>query len=295
MVNYRINRNAVESLIKAGCFEGFGKRLDLIRNYESMLDSALSTKRANVTGQISLTDMVREHEPVRLSEYDESMIEPPTKIELEMEREVLGLYISGHPLREFISAIKSITKYEIFDMKEQIISSGDIPKDLDREIPLVGMVKNLKVKRTKAGKSMAIFEIEDISGSVECVVFPSLYEMSETHLKNDNIITVCGKVELDGEDKIKFTATKIFEFNQNIPVMRLYLRIAQEQRSKMYEIKSILKANPGNTSVYLYYPETNKTMVAPNEYNVSENSVMIDELKMLLGEENVRIVKNREN
>ena len=172
---------------------------------------------------------------------------------------------------------------------------GDIPDDLNREIILVGIVKNLSVKRTKAGKSMAVFEIEDISGSCECVVFPSVYAACEIYLKSDNIVTVCGKIELDGDEKVKFTASRVFEFDKNVSDMRLYLRISEANKSKIYQIKSILKSNCGNTPVYLYYPETNKTMIAPNEYRVRENAVMINELKLLLGEDNIKMVKNRES
>ena len=95
MIKRRINRGAVESLIKAGCFEGFDKRINLIRTYESSMNSFISISRSNVEGQLSFTDMtLKEPDGETVLEYDESKIEPPTKVDLEMEHEVLGLYIS---------------------------------------------------------------------------------------------------------------------------------------------------------------------------------------------------------
>ena len=294
MVDYRINRTAVESLIKAGCFEGFGKRLDLIRSYEMSMNAIISRKKSNVDGQLCFITLLNEDkETARKSQYDESMIEPPTKIELEMEREVLGLYISGHPLREFLSLIKATTKYEVFDLKEQILSAGDIPQELSGEITLVGIIKDLSVKRTKAGKTMAVFSFEDISGSCECVIFPSAYAACEMLMKNDNIVEIRGKAELEGDEKFKFTVNKVFDFEKTPSDKRLYLRISESNKSKIPQIKGILRANHGNTPVYFYYPETNQTFAAPNEYRVSSSPLMFNELKVLIGEENVKTVKNR--
>lgn len=294
MVEYKINRIAVESLIKSGCFEGFGKRLDMIRNYDFSFDSIVSRKKSNIEGQISLTQMFRESDNEKHSEYNEAVIEPPTKIELEMEREVLGLYISGHPLREFIALIKEITDYELFDIKDRILSSGEIPKDLEKEITLVGMIKDLSLKRTRTGKGMAIFNFEDISSaSCECVIFPLAYSVCETLLKNDNIVEIRGKAELEGEDKFKFIVNKMFEFEKTPPLYKLYLRIEEKNRDKTEKIKSILRMNHGNTPVYFYYPETKKTLAAPNEYKVAQSSFLLKELGALIGEENVKSIENK--
>lgn len=291
MVTHRINRLAVEALIKAGCFEGFGHRLDMLRSYESDFDAIVTSRRTNAQGQISLTQMFRENDIKKRSEYNESMIEPPTKTELEMEREVLGLYISGHPLREFIALIKEITPYEIFDVKERFLSRGEATVEKSGELTFVGIIKDLSLKRTKTGRGMAVFNIEDISGMCECVAFPKVYEQCEIFLKNDNIVEIRGRAELDGDDKFKFIVSCVYEFEKTPPSYKLYLRIEEKNRDKISRIKSILKMNHGNTPVYFYYPETNKTFIAPNEYRVAESRLLISELSGILGEENVKTVE----
>lgn len=291
MVKHKINKGAIESLIKAGCFEGFGKRLNMLHNYDTSLNSISSRIRNNSEGQLSFTDMIKASEPVKKSLYDESMIEAPTKAELEMEREVLGLYLSGHPLKEYLSLIKQTTKHEILSVKEQLFSSEIIPSELKNEITFVGVINNLAIKRTKAGKDMALFTLEDISSTCECVVFPAVYTMCEPFIAEGEIVVVQGRIDIENEDSLKFSVTKISEFSKTPPKSKLYLRISNGNRQKLTKIKTLLKAHHGNIPVFIYYPEENKTLSVPNEYKINENDLLINELKILLSEENVKMVE----
>lgn len=292
MIKRRINRGAVESLIKAGCFEGFDKRINLIRTYESSMNSFISISRSNVEGQLSFTDMtLKEPDGETVLEYDESKIEPPTKVDLEMEHEVLGLYISGHPLREFIKLIKEITKYEIFSVKEQIYSLGMIPNELSGEITFVGVVKNISQKRTKQGKAMALFTLEDISASCECILFPDSYIKNEVFLQEDNIVEARGKIELESDERIKFIVTSLNDFSKREPEYRLYIKLNEEDKPKLPQILKCLKFHSGKTPVYFYYPDEKKTLLAPEEYRTAKSDFLVSELCGILPEENIKYIK----
>lgn len=293
MVRYRINRNAVDSLIKAGCFDNFGKRKEFLRVYEIELSKFSEAARNNVEGQMELFSLSfgedNSHpyrEPYRYYEEDEIEI---TNEDLEMEREVLGIYLSGHPLKEFMEKIHAITKNEIYDIKEKVEAINDIPDEYSGEETFVCIIKRVSNKKTKTGKNMAFVTLEDISGEIEGVVFPKVFDDYSMCISKDNIVVVQGKLSYEN-DKLSLIVNKIDNFNTKKVYTKLYLKISEDHEAYYDEIIKNLEFFHGETPVYLYYPHLKKTLLAPQKYWINENKILINQLNEILGEENVKFV-----
>ncbi len=297
MVKHHINKNAVASLIKAGCFDEFEQRTELLKIHEIELSKHTTELRNNVTGQIGFFGIFEASEH-KLSESSKDSYETKkgydknqklSAEELEMEREVLGLYISGHPLDEFINKIHAITNNEVYSIKEQIYSFGDVPKEYKGESVLVGLVKKPRQKMTKNGNEMLFFTLEDISGTVDCIVFPNVMEKYGMFLGKDNIVILKGYFSYEN-NRVSFNVNTVEHFNTKKSYLKMYLKIDKDKEMCYNDIIKKLQFFSGDTPVYLYYPHKKKTFLAPQKYWVSENKILITELEKILGEENVKVV-----
>jgi DNA polymerase-3 subunit alpha len=207
-----------------------------------------------------------------------------------LEKEVLGLYVSGHPLKQFISKIKAMKTDFILDIKEKIISGENIDAICSKNTALVGVIEELSHKRTKKGQDMAFLTLGDLTGSIECLVFPTLLSKCTNDLSKDNIIIVDGKILGDENETIKFIANGIRSFPTNITNLKLYLKVDDKAKFDMEVLRKTLKFFRGETPVYVYFSEEKRTTIADKEMWVSENGLLIDKLKKLLGDENVKLI-----
>ncbi len=297
MAEHRINKNAVASLIKAGCFDNFGKRTDFLKIHEIELSKHTNDIRNNAAGQLGFFNLIDPNLYDSTNDYyntynyynSNKKTEKLSAEELEMEKEVLGLYISGHPLDEFLDTIKSITKNEVYSIKEQIFSLEDIPDEYSGEQILVGIIKKSRQKITKTGKEMLFFTLEDISGSVDCVAFPDITASHGPFLTNDNIVVLKGRFSFDN-NRVSYTVDSVDNFNTKKAYVKIYLKIDKEKEKCYNDIIAKLEFFSGNTPVYFYYPHKKKTFITPHKYWVSANKILLDELEKILGEENVKIV-----
>lgn len=293
MLKHRINRNAVDSLIKSGCFDNFGRRKEFLKVYEIEMTKFAEASRNNVEGQMELFALALEEDdshPYRekYRYYEDGVIEI-TSEDLEMEREVLGIYLSGHPLREFTEKIRAITKNEIYDIKEKVKNLSDIPEEHSGTETFVCIIKKVSEKKTKNGKNMAFLTLEDISGEIEGVVFPKTYDDYSMFISKDNIVIVKGKLSYEN-DRLNLIVNEIDNFSTKKVYAKLYLKISEEKEKYYGEIVKNLEFFHGETPVYLYYPHLKKTLLAPQKYWVSENKILHNQLCEILGEENVKTV-----
>jgi DNA polymerase-3 subunit alpha len=286
--NKQLNKKTLESLIKAGCFDEFGSRAEFLKIFEYILDKQSQEKKYNITGQIelfkiSLNENISQYKDSSLKKYYE-----PTSDDLILEKEVLGLYVSGHPLKQFVSKINSMKTDFILDIKEKIISGEAI--DVTKNITLVGVIEEIKHKRTKKGQDMAFLTLGDLTGSIECLVFPTLLLKCTNDLSKDNIIILEGKISLEENESIKLIANNIRSFSTDISNVKLYLKIENKLRFDMDVLKKTLKFFKGETPVYVYFSEDKRTTIADKSMWVSENALLLDKLKKMLGEDNVKLI-----
>ena len=203
-----------------------------------------------------------------------------------MEKETLGLYISGHPLEEYMEDIPKITNATTLDFK---VSEEEMfqPKLQDnQEVVIAGVIATKKIKFTKNNNMMAFVTIEDLYGTVEVIVFPTVYEKYSSIIKEDNPVVVRGKVSLKEEEEPKILCDEIKPLSQAI-VKKLYLNL--QDSTKIEIVKQILRKNPGNMPVVLKL-NSKKLLAANRDLWVNGSKELIKELHAVLGEENVKVV-----
>ncbi|HBG4020151.1 TPA: DNA polymerase III subunit alpha [Clostridioides difficile] len=277
------NKRVIESLIKCGAFDNISEnRASLMAGYESLLESVSMDRKKNVQGQISLFDAFGDSEedsdfqqiyslPKR-QEYEE-------RERLNLEKEVLGMYVSGHPLSQFEKELQEKTSMDngkLNSLKEEEESYLQMN---ETDVIMGGMIVTKTIKTTKRNEIMAFIELEDLYGAIEIIVFPQLLQKYNVILNEDNIIYVKGTLSIKEGENAKLIAREIKDINDdtdfadrnyNSGRTRNVENIKSESGKKLYlkidsmsdtdttnSIVEIAKQYPGNDSIYLYPMDEN--------------------------------------
>lgn len=287
-----INKRAIESLIKCGATESLGaNRAQALAVFEKIIDSVHEDKKRNIEGQCSLFESmsgeIEEDNLPKISEF-------PQKNLLTMEKEMLGIYISGHPLAPYESELKKIstvTTAELFQIEEDI--NGELVntelQDGEKVI-LGGIINNKKNKITKNNNMMAFITLEDLYGAIEVIVFPKIYDRYLKYLDEDNIVVVEGRISLNEEDEPKIICESIVPLNK-YKKEKLYIKLEKDDGLKTFEyLKNIFVKYSGDMPVYVYLEYEKKVIMADRNYWVDgANEKLIKELNGILGENCVKI------
>ena len=291
MTGRELNKRAVENFIKAGaldCFEGNRKQLMLV--YSQVMDSVSKEKKTSMAGQMSLFDLVSEEDK---KDFD---IQLPNVAEFEkeellfMEKEVLGVYISGHPLEEYQEKWqKNITKVTSdFYVDEET----NLPHVMDGESVMVGgMITERTIKYTKNNKTMAFLTLEDLVGTVEIIVFPRDYERYNHLMQTDQKIFVKGRVSVEEEKNGKLICEKIYSFDEAKRELWLQFETMEEYEQKMKEIEPVLKDSDGSDQVVIYISTLKAMKRLGQNQTVLADSSLVCVLKRILSEKNVKVVE----
>lgn len=290
MADKDVNKKAIENFIKAGAFDSLpGTRKQFMSAYVQIMDHIVHDKKNNMAGQMSLFDIVsddqKEEYDIRLpdvGEYSKEMM-------LAFEKEVLGIYISGHPLEEqeelWRKGITNTTSDFMLDEE----TGQALVKDNATAV-IGGIISDKKIKYTKNDKIMAFLQIEDLLGSVEVIVFSKDYEKYSDKLLEDNKIFVRGRVSLEEDRDGKLICEKITAF-QDIP-KKLWIKFPamSDYENGIEELLQILSGSDGNDSVILYIEEQKVIKKLPPNRNVDANEALNEILSRKYGKENVKIV-----
>ena len=290
MADKEVNKKAIENFIKAGAFDSLpGTRKQFMSAYVQIMDQIAHDKKNNMAGQLSLFDIVSEDQKqeyeVKLpdvGEYSKDMI-------LAFEKEVLGIYISGHPLQEqedlWRKGITNTTADFMLDAE-----SGEAAVRDNATAVIGGIIADKKIKYTKNDKVMAFLQIEDLVGSVEVIVFPRDYERNSEKLLEDNKVFVKGRVSLEEERDGKLICERITAFDEvprklwiKFPTMKAY----EEQ---IGELMQTIASSDGNDSVILYVEEGKAMKKLPPNRNVNADEALSGRLCEKFGKENIKIV-----
>lgn len=280
MVDRDSNKRAIESLIKAGAFDEFSDRLSLLKTYEETIDFYLNNKRSNVPGQLNLFENFEEEERKTVKKTQPSDNNSP--VCLKMEKEVLGVYLSSHPLKKREDILKKVVtdySYILNDTENTNLKDG-------KAVIMVGIIENKNIRATKKGDQMATFRLEDMYGSMEMIVFPKAFLKYSTFISNDAVVLAKGTLILN-EDERKVNVTEISLFNEESVSEKLYIRI--KDNSVIDKMKVILKEYSGSTPVYVYFEKEKKNTLAEKSMWVTLSKTLKKELTDLLGEDNVVI------
>ena len=220
-----VNKKCIESLIKAGAFDEFEQtRSTLMASFEDIVDAISDSSRKNIQGQVSMFDLGGLGGNQNPSEEDEKQLEKlkysyttlkeyTDKELLSMEKEMLGLYISGHPLeqlKEIIEKNSNISTLKIKEGLDELEQTGKFPYKDGQTVKFIGIINSIKKKYTKNNKIMAFLNVEDLYGNIEVIVFENCYQMSANSLIEDNIVLIEGRLSIKEEEQnITILASKI--------------------------------------------------------------------------------------
>lgn len=284
-----MNKRAVESLIKCGALDGLGdNRTQYLAVFEKTIDGIHADRKRNLEGQYSLFDDLSNN--IKTDNLPD-LKEFPQKTLLAMEKEMLGIYISGHPLEPYDRELKRVSNISTVELIEDLNNStGTLgPRDGDR-VTIGGIIVEKKNKITKNNNMMAFITLEDLYGSIECIVFPQTYDRFNEYLFEDGFVVIEGRLSMSEVDEPKIICEKIRELKQ-YKMDKIYLKISKDKNIDVFEqIKPILKEHTGDIPVYVYMESDNKMIVADKSLWISgENEELIRALENLLGKDSVKL------
>ena len=285
-----VNKRMVEGLIKAGCFDGMRiSRLWLMQHYEEAMNQAASEKKRIESGQLSLFDMLGEDNKSAAVEPEipKDLEEYPLNELLLMEKESMGIYLSGHPLMEYESVIRLLNT----DCRRLAEADGHTGLMDNDRVTVAGLLQGVRTRQVKSGTgTMAYGVIEDMTGQVEFAAFPTVYTKYRELFSDDFPVKVSGRLSMR-EDKSNTLMIDEIEKLEKAERFRLYLRFNDNNRSKLERIMAVLRRYPGEYETVFYFVSTGKQQLAPRELCVNGSQSLIEILENLLGHENVRLVK----
>lgn len=295
-----INKKCVESLIKSGATDSLGAyRSQLLSVCEDIIDSIQQNKRNSCDGQMSLFELRPEEKMGNRSVTLPDIREYPAKTLLSMEKEMLGLYISGHPLDEYKNEYNSIVTLKSSDLAsavpvsddEFIENSGSTVED-GTKVVVAGIISSRKTKITKNNSVMAFITLEDLYGSFEVIVFPTTLEKYAMFLEEDNIVVINGRVSLREDEQPKIICEDVRPLVKKA-TKKLYLRTQRERSRELIDrIKPLCRFFNGSTPVYIYVEGDKTARLADRYMWVSLNDELMEELRDVLGPESVKIVES---
>jgi len=284
------NKRAVEHFIKAGALDCLGgTRKQFMYVHVPIMEKLASGKKNHIAGQMSLLDLLegedKEDFEIALPDVGEY-----TKEEiLTMEKEVLGIYISGHPLESYMNVWKGhITATAADFMLDEETNRVSIEEDSTQTIG--GMINNKTIKYTKNDKTMAFLELEDLYGVVEVVVFPRDYERNSKYLVEDAKVFVTGRVSLEEDKNGKLICEKIIPFEEIGRKVWIRFDTMEQYSLAGRELLDILKESEGRDQVIIFVAEGKQKKVLPKEYNIRADEVLLAKLGEKFGTNNIKVV-----
>ena len=299
-----VNKRAVESLIMAGCFDHMGAtRLQCMRVFDQALEANSAKRRQNVVGQISLFDMGQPTADLVIEDTYPDVGEYPYKQLLSMEKEMTGVYVSGHPLDEYRKELEAleINTAWVAELKER--PDAGIDED-GHQVVMGGILTALRPKATKKGAMMGFITLEDLTGQIECLLFPRIFERYNKLLELDMPVLLTGHLSVREEEDTKLLVDVVEPLVQLPPPeepmsdierakrspVKLYLRM---QRSQMDEVKEVLQRQPGKVPVYMNFPDEGITLLAPRDWWCEDAEDMLATLMTTLPEKDMKVVDKR--
>ena len=324
------NKRVVESLIKAGAFDGMGgNRPQLLAVFESAMDANSSLRKQTVDGQISLFGMAFGGAPLVQENHTlPNLPDYPLRQRLALEKEIAGVYITGHPLDDYRDVLGKLP-FSTADL-DGLEEREDRGLSLDGQIvDMGGILTEVKGKATKKGAYMGFITLEDLTGQIECLVFPKVYERYQGMMAVDDLVVLHGRLSIREEEAPKLLVEKLIPLEawhpeESAPAApmgqstarpvpppkrhtseapkltdaqaaakaprKLYLRL---NRPQMDAASSTLSLYPGSVPVYLHLPAEKMTLLAPKTGWCDASDGCLNRLNALLGAENVKLLESR--
>ena len=291
MSGREVNKRTLESFIKSGAMDGLpGTRKQKCMVCGSMVDQKNKEKKNTMEGQMSLFDFAAEEDKKSFQITFPNVGEYSREEYLAYEKEMLGVYVSGHPLEEYIGIWeKNVTaKSSDFVVDEE---TGSAVIHDGAYVTIGGMITEKTVKTTRNNKMMAFLTVEDLAGSVEVLVFPKDYEKRRDMLIKDEKVFIRGRASVGDEPVGKLICEQIIPFSQ-VP-RELWIQYADKEAylAGEKELLDLLKTSDGNDTVIIYLGRERAKKVLPRNWNVRAGEALVTTLSEMLGEKNVKVVE----
>ncbi len=291
-----VNKRMVESLIKAGAFDFTGfSRKSLLNGYEAVLDGAATRSKNSLAGQFSLFDDLTIRQEVQMQTIKEIGEYPKLQL-LMMEKEMLGVYLSGHPLERYRQQIKKTG----FDLSRIIVETDEngesiVNDDLlamdNKEIHFIGIISSVRKKATKSGSMMAFLTIEDLYSSITALIFPAALAKFSSAIYEDAIVLITGKLSVRDEDQptVLVNAITLVDEDSEEENLSVFIRITDNNKEQLSVLKQLLPDIKGKASVILYYEKERMKQQLTDKISYQDDIIM--KLNDIFGTENVKIIK----
>ena len=284
-----VNKRTVESFIKAGAMDGLhATRKQLMLVYTQVMDQVNQERKKSMTGQMSLFDFVSDEEKADFDVHYPTVGEYDKESKLAFEKEVLGVYISGHPLEE----------YEKFLMKNVTAVSTDFYLDDDtgesrvrdnQSAIIGGMITSKTVKITKNNKRMAFITLEDLVGTVEVIIFPNDFEKHQRYLNEEQKVYIRGRVSASEDQQAKLICEKIIPFDDISKEVWIRFDSKADYMKRESELYQMLEPETGGDSVVIFCAKEKAVKRLDQRYAVRADERMLENLRNVFGSENVKL------
>ena len=291
MPGKEVNKRAIENLILAGAFDAMeGNRRQKMMIYPSIMDGIHASHKNSMEGQMSLMDFLGEEEKedfeVRMPDVEDYKKEE----KLAFEKQVLGVYVSGHPLEDYLELIRK--QADATSMDFQLDEESGLPKVTDQGLyTLGGMISNVTLKVTRNNQNMAFLTLEDMYGSVEVVVFARDFEKNRSILTPDAKLFITGRASVS-DDEAKLLFSKAISFDDIPRDVWLQFETKEAYERLQSELYQIIDRHAGSSFIKIYIREGKLRKNLPPQFAIASGGEALEELKALLGAENV-VVKDR--
>ncbi len=290
-LNNDLKKNVVENLIKAGAFDSLNAtRKQLMSVYQQMIDDITNRKKKSIAGQMSLFDFAasdeKEEYEIKLpdvGEFDKDML-------LAYEKEVLGIYISGHPLEEYEARMKRNITAKTSDFIHDEETGETIVED-GKSVWIGGMITSKSLKTTKSNKMMAFVTVEDLFGSVEVILFPKDYEANSRFINVDDKVFVKGRVQISEEENGRLICEKIVSFDSIPSELWIKFNSKADYLNREQELLRLIADSEGNDSIVIYCAAEKARKIMPPNYNIKANTEVLERLSAVFGKDNVKVVE----
>jgi DNA polymerase-3 subunit alpha len=286
-----VNKRAIENFIKAGaldCLEG--NRHQKMMVYAQIAESINQDKKHTMAGQMSLFDLVSEEEKKEYEIQMPKVDEYEKETLLAYEKEVLGIYLSGHPLERYQSILERTISARTIDFQPD--EETGMPKVTDNQKVIVGgMITERTVKYTRNNQAMAFLTLEDLVGTVEIVVFPRDYEKYQSMLIEDARVLIQGRVSAEDDKASKLIFESVRSFDE-IP-RELWVQFANrtEYASREAQFLADLKNSPGKSTVVVYLKDIKAMKKLGSTFQISFDETWMASMRKKYGEDNVKVVE----
>jgi DNA polymerase-3 subunit alpha len=289
-----INRRMIESLIKCGATDSLGgNRAQKLSVYEKLMDEAGRKRKNNIAGQINLFEHISQQEDNRANDYVYPYIDEFSKeLLLLMEKQILGLYVTGHPLYEFKDILDCMdTTLEINSLNhaEKETTDSDVALKDGSKISIGGIITEVKLKSSRNNSMMAFVTLEDLYDKVEVIVFPSTYQRFASLVTENNTVVIEGRISFKEDENPTVLCDSIRKLSKNSN-QKLYLKIAREHMQDIEErLSPLLRQYKGDTPVCLYIEETGRRFMADKGLWIEVKDELMKKLNDILGADCVKI------